>query len=159
MNESVTIGAERPDQPEIVRLLEARDALSASLYPPESDHTLDLAALLRPEVTFLVARRDGVAVGCGALVRGGADAGEVKSMFVAEAARGTGAGLALLERIEAEARAAGLPVLRLETGVASAAARRLYEQAGYRYVGPFPPYKADPRSVFMAKALTPLAAA
>jgi putative acetyltransferase len=158
MNASVTISAERPDQPDVVRLLEARDAFSAALYPAESNHTLDLAELLRPEVSFFVARRDDAAVGCGALVCGGDQAGEVKSMFVDEAARGTGAGLALLERIEAEARAAGLPVLRLETGVDSTAARRLYEQAGYRYVEPFAPYRADPFSVFMEKPLPPLAA-
>ena len=40
--------------------------LVAGLYPPESRHGLDLAAYERPEVTLLVAREEGVALGCGA---------------------------------------------------------------------------------------------
>lgn len=154
MSPSLLVDEEAPDQPDVIRLLEARDALLGGLYPPESCHRLDLAALLRPEVTFLVARR-GVAVGCGAVVRQGDREGEIKSMFVDEAARGTGAGRALLAAVEERARAQGLTVLRLETGIHQQAALGLYRSAGYREIEPFGCYRPDPLSTFMEKRLVP----
>jgi putative acetyltransferase len=151
VSETLLIREERPDQPEVLRLLVARDALSAALYPPESNHGLDLAALLRPEVTFLVARREGAAVGCGALVRQVGGDGEIKSMFVDECARSAGVGRALLAVVESRAQA--LTSLRLETGIHQHAALRLYRTAGYREIGPFGGYRPDPLSVFMEKRL------
>jgi putative acetyltransferase len=154
MSETLLIREEPPDQPEVLRLLAARDALLGGLYPPESCHRLDLAGLLRPEVTFFVARRGDVAVGCGAVVRKDGY-GEIKSMFVDEAARGAGAGRALLAAVEVRARAQELALLRLETGVHQDAALGLYRAAGYREVGPFGDYRPDPLSVFMEKRLAP----
>ena len=46
----------------------ANNAYMAALYPAESNHGLSLADLLKPAVSFFVARMDGAAVGCGALV-------------------------------------------------------------------------------------------
>jgi putative acetyltransferase len=109
-----TIGPERPDQPDVLRLLAARDAYSASLYPPESNHALDLAGLLDPGVTFLVARENGVAVGCGAVVRQAAGEGEVKSMWVEPHHRGAGLGRALLAAVEATAHELGIRTLLLK---------------------------------------------
>ena len=53
-----------------------------ALYPPESNHLLDLAALSDPAVTFLVVRDGDEVVGCGALLRDPRGWGEVKRMFV-----------------------------------------------------------------------------
>ena len=154
MSETLLIREETPDQPEVVHLLTARDALLGALYPPESCHRLDLAGLLRPEVTFLVARQGNMVVGCGAVVRKDGY-GEIKSMFVDETTRGTGAGRALLAAVEARAHASGLAVLRLETGIHQQAALGLYRAAGYREVEPFGDYRPDPLSVFMEKRLAP----
>jgi putative acetyltransferase len=139
----------RPDVEAL--LLEAR-ALMAELYPPESRHGLDLGAYARPEVTLLVARADGVAVGCGAWQLHDDGSAEVKSMFVAPAARGRGIGRAILDAIEA-AVAGHITTLRLETGVEQLAAIRLYEAAGFARRGPFGSYLDDPLSVFMEKSL------
>lgn len=46
----VAITLESPRQPEIVRLLELSDAYAASLYPPESNHLVDIATLEKPNV-------------------------------------------------------------------------------------------------------------
>ena len=154
MNGGLLIHEESPDQPEVCRLLEARDAFSAALYPAESNHGLDLVALLKPEVTFLVARRKGEALGCAALVRGHGSDGEIKSMFVDEAARGVGTGRALLAAVEVRARSQRLAVLRLETGIHQHAALNLYRSAGYREIALFGDYRPDPLSVFMEKRLT-----
>ena len=59
------------------------------------------------------------------------DYGEVKSMFVADAARGKGVGEALLAQLEATARKKGLSAMKLETGNTLHAAHRLYERAGF----------------------------
>ena len=148
-----TIKLERPDQHDVFMLLEARDEHSAALYPPESNHALDLAALLDPAVTFLVARTDGVAVGCVALLRQAGGAGEIKSMWVEPEHRGTGLGRALLAAVEAEASAQGGGTLRLETGTRQPEALGLYRAAGYSEIGPFGAYRPDPLSVFMEKSL------
>lgn len=148
-----TIAVERPDQTSVIRLLEAGDALSASLYPAESNHMLALDALLEPTVTFLVARQDGAVVGCCALVRK-QGYGEIKRMFVADAARGHGVGRRLLAAIEDEARKSKVPLLRLETGIRQPEAQQLYRTSGFSDTPPFGDYEADPWSVFMEKALS-----
>jgi len=71
-----------------MRLLAALDAYLESLYPPESNHILDVDTLCAPNVRFFVARRRGKAVGCGALRIDSAGYGEVKRMFVHPEARG-----------------------------------------------------------------------
>ncbi len=86
------------------------------------------------------------------------DFAEVKRMYVREPARGRGVAQALLTRIETEARAAGLVVLRLETGVRQTAALRLYAQAGFVPCGAFGDYATMPpeaiaTSIFMEKRL------
>ena len=133
-------------------LLQASHALMQSLFPAEANHYLSVDALCGSDIRFFTARLGGEPVGCAALaLKDGY--GEVKSMYVAEAARGSGAGAALLARIEAEARGEGLTLLRLETGDRLDAAHRLYERAGFVRRGPFGAYEDGPHSVFMEKAL------
>lgn len=149
----LTVAPGDPRSPEARALLGASHRLMREMFDPESNHFLDIDALCDPHIRFFVAAVDGRPVGCGALaLKDGY--GEVKSMFVAPAARGSGAGAALLERIEAEARAASLPLLRLETGDALHAAHRLYARAGFAPRGPFGDYPEHPQSVFMEKRLT-----
>lgn len=149
---ALTVTVETPDQPEVVALLEASEAFSGALYPAESNHILQLEELLAADIRFLVARRGGEAIGCGAL-RLGAESGELKRFFVAPEARGQGVGAALVRAAEAQARLAGLSILRLETGVHSAAAIALYRAMGFIPRDAFAPYRPDPWSVFMQKML------
>lgn len=147
------IARERPDRPDVRALVEASHAYSAALYPAESNHNLALDELLALSVTFLVARLDGDAVGCGALAEGEPDEAELKTMWVSPARRGHGIGRLLLERLEAVARERGCRWLRLETGIRQPEALALYRAAGFVETGPFGSYASDPLSVFMAKAL------
>lgn len=151
----IRIDIENPDQADVAGLLEAGDAYMASLYPAESNHMLDIAALQRPAVTFVVARVDGRALGCGAVVSSGEGWAEIKRMFVAPAARGLKLGRRLLERIEGIASANGERLLRLETGTKQPEALGLYRSAGYVEIGPFGAYRPDPLSLFMEKSLDP----
>lgn len=141
-----------PRSPEGRALLGASHALLSSLYPPEHNHYLSVDELAQPHIDFWVAEEDGQPLGCIALAR--LDGyGEVKSMFVDPAARGQGVGAALLSMLESHARAAGLPVLRLETGDDLYPAHRLYRRLGFSETGPFGDYKEGPHSVFMEKRL------
>ncbi len=67
--------------------------------------------------------------------------------------RGLGIARRLLEALEARAKAAGIGVLRLETGIYQPEAIGLYERAGYVRRGPFSDYPDDPLSIFMEKRL------
>lgn len=142
-----------PRSPEAVALLTASQAYLQSLYPPGDNHFLSIDALAAPHVTFLIAESGGRAVGCAALARM-AGYGEVKSMFTDPAARGSGAGAALMAALEAEARAQSLALLRLETGDDLHPAHRLYARHGFAPCGPFGAYAEGPHSVFMEKRLT-----
>lgn len=149
----IEIAPENPGQPEVAALLEASDAYMASLYPAESNHLLDVRALQRPEVAFLVARVQGRALGCAAVLSSGEGWAEVKRMFVSPQARGLKLGRRLLERIEAIARERGERCLRLEMGDKQPEALALYRSAGFVRIGPFGHYRPDPLSVFMEKSL------
>jgi putative acetyltransferase len=152
VGDGLTIAVEQAERDDVRALLQAVSAWSATLYPPESRHGLDLAAYARPEVTLLLAREQGVALGCGAWQLQGDGSAELKSMFVVAEARGRGIGRAILAAIEGALRGQ-VTTLRLETGVKQLAAIRLYEASGFRRCGPFGSYRDDPLSIFMEKPL------
>jgi len=152
--DALTIRPERPDQPDLMRLIEALDAHAIALYPPESNHLLDIAALCDDAVTFLVVRAGADAIGCGALLRDPRGWGELKRMYVRPTERGRGVGWRVLAELEAVARNAGVPLLRLETGIHNAEALVLYRRAGFVECPPFGDYKVDPLSVFMEKRVS-----
>ena len=151
MNGAVIILPESPGQPDVVPLIEALDAYATALYPPESNHLLDVASLSDAAVSFLVARAEGEAIGCGAVLRDPRGWGEVKRMFVRPDQRGKGIGVRVLAELEALAIGSGLTLLRLETGIHNREALALYRRAGFTERGPFGDYASDPLSVFMEK--------
>jgi putative acetyltransferase len=123
--------------------------------PPESVHALDIDKLRGPDIAFWSAW-DGDAIVCmGALKRMDAERGELKSMRVADAYLGKGAGRAMLDHLMTEARASGLTSLWLETGSPASfvPAIRLYESAGFTRCGPFEGYTDDPFSIFMTRKI------
>lgn len=125
-----------------VRLLVGElEATLAAEYPPEQRHGLPLAALFQPHIRFFTARLDGAPAGCGGVALF-SEFAEVKRMYVRPELRGRGGAQALLARIEADARAAGLAWLRLETGDRQLAAIRLYEREGFSRCAPFGDYAA-----------------
>jgi putative acetyltransferase len=126
-------------------------------YSSEQRHGLTLEAIFQPHIRFFLARLNGAAVGCGGVALF-ADFAEVKRMYVRDVARGRGVAQALLARIEAEARQAGLDLLRLETGDRQVAALRLYARAGFQPCAAFGAYatmgpQAIVTSVFLEKRL------
>ncbi len=151
MSEILTIRPEPANQREVLRMIEALDAQMTALYPPESNHLLDVAALSDPAVVFLVVRDDRDAIGCGALLRDLRGWGEIKRMYVRPDRRGRGIGKRLLAGLEEIAREARLPLLRLETGIHNTDALALYRGAEFVECEAFGDYQPDPLSVFMEK--------
>lgn len=144
---------ESPNQADVIAMLDKLDAYCGELYPAESNHLMDIASLMQDGVVFLVARdAQGRAAGCGAYV-GRGDYAEVKRMFVEPDTRGQGVGRKLLGEIARRAKADGLPVLMLETGIHQPEAIGLYERAGFVRRAPFGDYQLDPLSLFMARTL------
>ena len=152
MKTKAEIQIENPRATGVPELIAALDDYLSSLYPPTSNHFLDLDQLSQRDIRLFVARLEGSPLACGAL-RIARDYGEVKRMYVSPAARGAGLGRAILARIESEAQREGLRVMRLETGNRQTEALALYRSAGYVDCGPFGEYGPDPISRFMEKRI------
>jgi putative acetyltransferase len=150
---SLTIAVESPRQEGVIRLLDMSSAYAKSLYPPESNHMLDLSSLEKADVTFWVARVEDAIVGCCALVEAGDGTAEIKRMFVDPAARGRNVARKLMETLEATALERGLSAIRLETGIYQPEAIGLYRKFGYFEIPAFGSYQPDPLSLFMEKRL------
>jgi GNAT superfamily N-acetyltransferase len=108
---------------------------------------------LHPDSRYLLARDGERAIGCCAVEPVEPGLYELKRMFVAPGARGTGVSSALVAESERLVRGAGAARIRLETGSRQPEAMRLYERAGFRRVPNFPPHETDPESVCYEKAL------
>jgi putative acetyltransferase len=149
-NYTIRVGS--PLDPEARALIAELDAFNSALYPAESNHFDTPEILAQGRGIFLVVELDGEIVGCGAAKHCGGWA-ELKRMYLKPRARGGGIALAMLVKLLDWARAEGLPLARLETGNVSVGALRLYRRAGFKEIPAFPPYKADPLSIFMERAL------
>lgn len=123
--------------------------------PPENVFALDVDALRHPDVTFFSGWDGDDLVVIGALKTMDARNGELKSMRVADAHRGTGAGRAILRHIVGVARERGMTRLWLETGSPESflPARRLYASEGFVECDAFGDYPENPFSVFMTTEL------
>ena len=95
----------------------------------------DLRSPLQAYDAVWVARRDGALVGSVALRRRADDAFYLKRMYVRPDQRGTGLGRRLLATALDHARGSGARAVHLDTHATMAAARRLYERAGFQRTG------------------------
>ena len=140
------------------QLIAALNAELLALYPgPGANHfRLDPEEVSGPRGAFLLAVRDGSAIGCGAIRRIAADLAEIKRMYVAPAARGHGIGRQLVVALLAEAaRLDDVRQVVLETGIRQQAAMALYRRMGFRTIPPYGEYTSSPdTSVCMALDLT-----
>jgi putative acetyltransferase len=137
----VDFAIERATAPtaEIVALLTALDDALSQGYSADQHHALSVEKLFQPDVRFFVVRRGADAVACGGI--GFYDGyAELKRMYAKPEARGSGVAAALLARLEAEARVAGLNRLTIETGIYQHAAMRFYEKTGFVRCAAFGPY-------------------
>src|SRR5258706_3253979 len=152
---TMTIAAEPFESPDARRLIDALDAHLASRYRPEQRFGPNLkpAQLAAGLGTFLVARVDGRAVGCGAVRLLDPSTVEVKRMYVEPELRGQGVAKQILTKLEAAARELGARRAVLETGVYQDEAIGLYRRAGYTEVDCWGEYASSPTSVCFEKTI------
>ena len=151
----MTITIDDPRNPGPLALLERHLEFCRANTPPEHVHALDVEALRGPEVTFFSLTRDGQVLAVGALKELDPAHSEIKSMHTSAAARGQGAGRAMLDHLLGVARERGYARVSLETGTsgAFAAARELYVRAGFAECPPFGAYTESPDNVHMTLVL------
>ena len=107
----------------------------AELGPPAGAFLVGFDATERP-------------VCCGGIKRLSDAACEIKRMYVVPDARGQGAGRALLEGLETEAKRLGYRIARLDTGPRQPGAERMYRLAGYQSIQNF---NANPVASFFGE--------
>lgn len=154
--ESVTVGPLPGESAS--DLMAQSQALQASLYPAESVHQVEPTELATPPNLLLGAHLRSLpdtAVGCVGLLCEGQEPGiaEIKSLFVTPDFRNQGIAAALMDALEHRARALGISVVRLETGIYQPESVGLYTGRGYSVIPRFGHYPDDPLSVFMEKRL------
>ncbi|MGF1445861.1 MAG: GNAT family N-acetyltransferase [Pikeienuella sp.] len=152
MTAQLELLAAHPLSEEALAMIGQSEAELSALYRPEHRNAFSPQELVEADTRFIVAYDSGGPIGCGGMAPA-LGYGELKRIFVTRAARGRGVAKAIVARLEAMARALDLPLMRLETGLASPEAIALYTRLGYRERGPFGAYVENGSSVFMEKAL------
>ena len=152
---SLSIAVEPFDSGAARRLIASLDAGLAELYPPEQRFGPNLKAehLEGGRGTFVIARDEGRAVGCGAIRLIDPTTAEAKRMYVEPDQRGKGVGRAVLASLEAAARQLGVQRLVLETGIYQEAALVFYRRAGFTEIDCWGEYASSPTSICMEKRL------
>lgn len=146
------------DDPDAERLRRAQRRELDDRYG-SSDHEPGVPPSSADVPVFLVARdTDGTPLACGGLRLLADDVlgpgvVEVKRMYAAPEARGTGVAAAVLRALEDEARRLGAPRLVLETGPAQPDAIRFYRREGYEPIPLFGAYVGSDVSVCFGRSL------
>jgi putative acetyltransferase len=150
---SAVIARERADSADAVMLITELEADLEPLYPRASRHGYSVEQLIAESVAFFVLRDGETPAGCGGILLVGTEYGELKRMYVRPQFRGRGFGTLLVDHLADHARAHGVGLLRLETGIHQTAAIRLYERMGFQRIPPFADYDEDPLSLYYEKRI------
>lgn len=143
------------DHPDLIRLVSELDAFQSELYPEESNHCLDFSTVSETSLHCIIAYDvEGTPAGCGALLFQEDGAGELKRIYIRPQYRGRKLGEQIVASLEKVAIERACYLLRLETGIQQQPAITLYRRCGYDICEAFPPYTADPLSVFMFKKIS-----
>ncbi|MHC2187129.1 GNAT superfamily N-acetyltransferase [Rathayibacter agropyri] len=146
-----------PDEPRLIETTAADPAATTLFALQEADLLArygDDDTGPRPplDAPTLLLESGGALVGCVALaVEDGV--GEIKRMFVVEAARGRGLSRVLLAGVERLAERAGIEMLRLVTGTEQPEAMSLYASAGYALIPGYGYWGEQPNVRCYAKRL------
>ena len=139
----ITIEPVSKENSDALALIEGLMDIYAALFTPETIRQFAEAESGDgdSEYVFFIARRGGIAAGCGGVrLMGDGATGEVKRIYVAPEHRGSGVARTLMAAIEREAAARGLSRLVLTTAERLAAAVRMYEVLGYSRIPNYGPY-------------------
>ena len=152
---TITVSPDDPRSPDAQRLLTAFVEEVKRRYeePPADVGYFDPALVSVPRSVFIIARVEGNAVGCGALVPMEDEIAEIKRMFVLPEQRGRGIAKKILERLGGFAQDFEYDRIRLETGIKQPESIALYGKAGFYRVPNFPPFEGDRTAVCFEKRI------
>ena len=140
-----------PESDDARALIAQLDAALAAICGDSGSSSFDPADVRGPGAVFLVARgADGAALGCGALRPLASGVAELKRMY---ARPGSGAGLALLTALEAQAAGFGYREIWLSTRRVNVKALAFYTRNGYVPVENYGRYVGRDESVCLARNL------
>ena len=153
------VSEEDPRSADAIALFDVMSAFITETYPEDEENGIlptTTEDLVRDGVLVL-ARVDGVAAGCGALMAhpqvDGLDVLEVKRMLVLPEFRARGISRLVLSRLEQVARQSGAQKLVLMCGPRQPNALRLYESAGYALRSAYGKNIEHKLSIFFEKTL------
>ncbi|MEZ5937119.1 MAG: GNAT family N-acetyltransferase [Hyphomonadaceae bacterium] len=151
-----TVDLEDPRSPDSATLLAGSEAFIAEVYPEDEDDACPspMGDGIARDGSFAVARVDGAAAGCGALMPL-ADPGarEIVRMFVRPEFRGRRIADAVLAALEARARALGARTILLRCGPRQPVALCVYRRNGYVERGPFGRHTEHDLNIFLEKTI------
>ncbi len=160
MPDALNLRPTRYDHPDVAALTALAQEFYVEIYGTPDRTPFTVEEFSPPQGGFLVGYLGERPVAMGgwrispyATATGAQRAAEIKRMFTRPDVRGHGHARALLEALEADARAAGADWIVLETGRPQAAAIAFYRANGYVDIEPFGYYAAEPDVVSLGKRL------
>lgn len=136
---------------EVRELIAALDEALSEGYTAEQHHGYAAERLLESNMRFFLLREANALIGCGGYaVEVGF--GELKRMFVSPSHQGRGHSKRILSHLIEHARAEGVALLRLETGVYQTTAIKLYKSFGFKEIKAFGEYREmDPHTIELSR--------
>jgi len=155
--EAFRVEAADPRGPEAAKLIRELSAELARRYDYMEDGSGDFEPedALGPKGAFVIGRRGGRPVACGAIRPLDEGVAELKRIFVEPEFRGRGYSKVVMRKLERLARECGYKVVRLETGVRQPEAIALYENLGYHRIKNYGKHAGSEMSVCFEKRLIP----
>ncbi|RLC02370.1 MAG: hypothetical protein DRH90_14070, partial [Deltaproteobacteria bacterium] len=106
-----------PRSPAIARMISDLDEFQASLYPPESNHLVDIQKLAGKDYYFIAAMDRGKSRAIASFIRMSAGYAEIKRLYVPKKYRGHKLASRLMDALEKKATEEGCGEVRRETGI------------------------------------------
>ncbi len=143
------------NNPEVNQLLKKHFVELRAASPEGSAHVLDIPGLMVPSIKFWSLWEEDQLVGCGALKFLEHNHGEFKSIRIHDNFRGNGYGIKIINHLIIEAKKLDIKRISIETGAGSffTAARKLFNNCGFKPCAPFAHYKEDINSLYLTKNL------
>ncbi|MGB3502497.1 MAG: GNAT family N-acetyltransferase [Mesorhizobium sp.] len=106
-------------------------------FDPSKGNSLEPADVTPPKGWFVVARKEGRPIGCGALKRLDETTAEIKRVWVDDSARGLRVASRIMDRLETLAGEAGFARVVLDTNRTLVEAKAMYQRRGYSEIAPY----------------------
>jgi putative acetyltransferase len=150
---NINVKVVRSTDPDLLQLISRLDNELYERYPAEEVYAINMDDPKVNDIVFVVAYKDNIPVGCGAIRPLDNQCTELKRFFVDRSYRRMGIAAILLKYLEGEAKELGFKQIRLETGTEQPEAINFYEKHGYYAIKKFGEYVDGEMSLCYEKNL------